>query len=853
MKVCNNVLYYGNIFSFFVSLCVMMYNLERIASMLRRIIDLSAVFFFICLLGTPSSYSKEAVVREKIGVIAPLTGDLSQNGLTAKVGLELALQDFQLAYPDTTLELTMEDSESNPSRAAEIIQKFYNQGIRIVIATGSSAEIQAIKPFSDQNGMLVIASTSTAPSLALADSIIRLTPNDIIHAQGMVEYLRYIGVDVVAPIYRNDVFGNDFMEEFRSRFQERGGLVTAGAAYDITAADFSSYTAELAKQIEEKKQSDSSATIAILTVSFGEIYSIFLAASQQPVLSTVNWYGTEDYARDSRIDNDAVARSFALSVGFTHSGYTRQAYSHPYTSITPSSEDLATRALKIDSRISETSLYTLFDSLWIAGLLIRNPGENDVQAIRTRVGELLGYSIYFDLDDNGDEQSINYGFFRYVNVADHPTWALAGSYKPEDFFARPALSYREFVPDGLDKQIRIGLLLSLTGDNATMGKSFARMAEIVGANVSAFLQRTYTANSSVEFVLTDTASDPTIALTKIKEMKEQGIRLVIGPTTSAELKAIADYVNQNEMILVSPCSTAISLAQDDNLFRFALDNQKQAYALAALLIHEGYRNVEGLYRNDAYGAELFSLFSAAFTQLGGRCGAGIPYDPETRDFSGIVKSLENQVTASLTNYLAKQTAALMISFDEGAAILETLVNSNSFLADLRWFGGDGIAANAAVLNSPTALETALQTHLTASISGFWSGSEIVISKSLRGNLSLQLGYWPTTYDTAVYDVVWLFAMLAEDLGWRWDLPFVDIRSEFIAVTNNTLGYRSINTLNENGDSLYGSIDFYRIDSDQASQAWNVYASYLYFTSEREGLVFTNPSGDSSASEWSLYQ
>lgn len=816
-------------------------------------INLAAFIVVASLLGIAPTFSGESRYQSKIGVITPLTGDMAQNGLTAKVAMELAQNDFKLTYPDTSLELVMEDSQSDPKRAAEIIQKFKEQGIRIVIATGSSAEIQAMKPVADANQMLVIASTSTASSLSLDDTIIRLTPNDLAYAQGMANYLRYMGVDVVAPIYRNDVFGNDFLKEFRSRFQEQGGSITEGVSYDVTTSDFSSYAAALSRQVEAARQSDSSPVIAVLAVSFGEIYPIFLAASQQPVLSTAGWYGTEDFAHNTQIDNDPTARSFALSVQFTIAINSRQAYYHPSASIVPSSADLATRALKLDSRISEMSLNILYDSFWIAGLLVRNPGSTDVQAIRSRLGEILGYSLYLDLDNNGDEQSINYGFFRYVNGTDHPTWALVGSYKPDDFFLRPALSYREFIPDGQDKHIRIGLLFSLTGDNATMGKSFARMAEIAEADINAFLQRTYTSNSSLEFVRVDTASDPTVALTKVKEMKEQGIRLVIGPTTSAELKAIADFVNQNDMILISPCSTVVSLAQDDNLFRFTLDNQKQAYALAALLIHEGYRNVEGLYRNDAYGSELFSLFSAAFVELGGRCGVGIPYDPETQEFSESVKSLETQVSASFASYSAKQTAILMVSFDEGAAILETLVSSRSFLADLRWFGGDGIAANIAVLNSSIALNMAIQTQLTASISGFWSGTEIVISKSFRGNTSQRIGSWPTTYDVAVYDAIWLFTLLAENQDWRWSAPFTEIRSNFVSIVNDSLGYRSINMLNENGDSLYGSIDFYRVDSDPTAQAWNVYASYLYFTSEREGLEFFSPGGESNAHEWSLYR
>lgn len=819
----------------------------------RHVIKWFVFVGMILEMGIAPVVSSEIASPGKIGVIAPLTGDLSQNGLTATVALEIARQDFQLAYPDTSLDFVIEDSESNPARAAEIAQKFHEQGIRIVIATGSSQEILAIKPFADAYGMIVIASTSTAPSLALEDSIIRLTPNDFAHAQGMVEYLRYLGIDGIAPIYRNDVFGNDFMAEFRSRFVERGGYVTDGVAYDTAATDLSPYTYKLSKQVEEIQQSDSSSTIAVLAVAFGEIYSIFTSASNYPILSTVDWYGTEEYARDERIDNDSIARSFALSVRFTSSINTPLADVHPYTSILPSYENLVTRALKLNSGVSETTLGVLFDSLWFAGLLLRNPSLTDVQAILKDTQEYVGYTGFFLLDENGDRTNIKYGYFQYVNVGNQPTWALVGSYKPSSYFARPALSYREFAPDANDKQVRIGLLFSLTGEYASTGKSFIRMAEIAQEDINALLQRKYTDTSKIEYVVANTESDPNVALVKIQEMKDQGIQLVVGPINSAELEKVADFANQNDMILISPSSTAVSLAKDDNIFRLTMDDRKQARALAALLIHEGYRNVEGLYRNDTYGSGLFALFDAAFSEMGGRCGVGIPYDPQTQQFDGILKTLETQVSESLKNHNAKETAILMISFDEGVAVLETAANSQSILADLQWFGGDGIAANSAVLESPVALTMAVQTKLVASTLGFGDDTEVFNRKSFLSNAAQRLAYSPTAIDVAAYDAIWLFTLLAENQDWQWDAPFEELRSDFIALANNTSGYRSINAMNEYGDCLYGSIDFYRIDSRQANQVWDVYASYWYFMHDEEGLVFFESTSDSSAREWSLYR
>lgn len=826
--------------------------------MFKRMIEIAIVAVWILFSGMAPAFANEFAKQSKIGVIAPLTGNSMQSGITAKAAVEIALQDFQRVYPDTSLEVVMEDSASDPNQAAKIAKKFFEQGIRILLVPGSSQEILAIKPFADTKGMIVIAPMSTAPSLALEDSIIRLTPNDLSHAKGLAEYLNFRGIKAVVPIYRNDVFGNDFFKAFKARFEEKGGSVSSGVPYDTAASDFSSYTGELSTQVQTAKQVNSASAVAVLTIAFGEIRLIFAAASNQPVLSSVVWYGTEDYARSEQLDNDPVARSFALLVQYTASIFSRHANVHPYTSIVLEDENMVTKALKLNSGISETNLSVMLDALWFTGFIVRNAKLTDVQAILKDTQLYVGYTGPIILDKNGDRADVYYNsYFRYVDVGNNPTWALVGSYKPSNYRSnseRAALAYREFIPDGKDKQIRIGLLLSLTGDNATMGKSFARMLEMAETDINALLQRKYSVNSKIEYVMANTESNPSVALTKIKAMKEDGIQFVIGPTSSAELEAIADYVNQNEMILISPCSTAVSLAKNDNIFRLTLDNSKQAYALAALMIHEGYRNVVGLYRNDNYGSELFSLFSHSFTEMGGHCGNGVSYDSNTKQFDGIVKALETQVSDSLKTYNPKQTAILMISFDEGISILETLANSQSFLADFQWYGGDVIAGNSAFLKSSSALKIALQTKLTAAISGRGKNSKVFFSDPFWENSAQSLGYSLTAYDVSAYDAAWLFTQLAENQDWRWDSPFTDLRSDFITLANNTNGYRSKNALNDVGDSLYGSIDFYRINSSLTSQTWDVYAAYWYFMDDIAGkLLFFNPSGDSSAGKWSLYQ
>ena len=66
----------------------------------------------------------------------------------------------------------------------------------------------------------------------------------------------------------------------------------------------------------------------------------------------------------------------------------------------------------------------------------------------------------------------------------------------------------------------------------------------------------------------DTKRNPDVALEKLKSLADKGIRIVIGPQTSAELNKVKYYANNNGILLISYSSTATSLAiAKDNIFR----------------------------------------------------------------------------------------------------------------------------------------------------------------------------------------------------------------------------------------------------------------------------------------------
>ena len=84
-----------------------------------------------------------------------------------------------------------------------------------------------------------------------------------------------------------------------------------------------------------------------------------------------------------------------------------------------------------------------------------------------------------------------------------------------------------------------------------------------------------------------------------------GIRIVLGPDSSAEVEAVKAYADENGILLISPSSTAISLAiPGDNVFRFVPDDTQQAETIATLMWEDGIRAVIPIWRGDTWGDDL---------------------------------------------------------------------------------------------------------------------------------------------------------------------------------------------------------------------------------------------------------
>src|SRR5258706_13207642 len=131
--------------------------------------------------------------------------------------------------------------------------------------------------------------------------------------------------------------------------------------------------------------------------------------------------------------------------------------------------------------------------------------------------------------------------------------------------------------------IPIGALFSLTGDGATLGQASAAALDLAQRDINAELGALHLP-FHVTTVIEDTALTPSVAAQKMSAFATRGIKIVLGPQSSAEAAAVRQIAGDNGMIVISQGSTASSLAiPGDNLFRFAPNDRLEGAAHGSVL------------------------------------------------------------------------------------------------------------------------------------------------------------------------------------------------------------------------------------------------------------------------------
>lgn len=178
----------------------------------------------------------------KIGVIAPLSGDLAAlgKGISNSVDLAIKQANESNAIPGWTLELAAEDDQATPDVGKNAATKLAaDKDVVGVVGTLNSSVAQSVQPVLAAANITQVSPANTNPSLTQGAEFatapkrpyatyFRTCTTDSIQGPFAARYLfETAGIKEVATIHDKKTYGQGLVDAFTQEFTKLGGKVVA--------------------------------------------------------------------------------------------------------------------------------------------------------------------------------------------------------------------------------------------------------------------------------------------------------------------------------------------------------------------------------------------------------------------------------------------------------------------------------------------------------------------------------------------------------------------------------------------------------------------------------------------------
>ena len=395
--------------------------------------------------------------------------------------------------------------------------------------------------------------------------------------------------------------------------------------------------------------------------------------------------------------------------------------------------------------------------------------------------------------------------------------------------------------------ITIGGLFSLTGEASSFGTQAQTATELGIEDFNAYL-----AEQGVDWRLAlssaDSATNPVLALENVQTFHSKEIDNILGVLASALVSHVREYANNNNMLIISPGSTAPSLAiPDDSVYRLIPDDSNQGKAAGSLLSELEYTAMVPVWRGDTYGDGLKEKTAEDFIARGGDVHAGVRYNPDTPDLSLEMELLAKYVAEMADSckvdvedgqdcpegmtHGTERTAIFLIAFDEVVQLMQ-IADRHSILHEVAWVAAEAVAQSGPLIKDPLAAGFSEDVELLA-LQVLTSPGQTY--DDVHEKLVSRIGTEPTQFVYPAYDSVWV---LGKSILKANSAHPDAIKSVIDEVAAEYSGALASTELNEAGDLANANYMIYKVEGGE----W-VKTSARYSVERDLLTAFEQPTGD----------
>lgn len=283
------------------------------------------------------------------------------------------------------------------------------------------------------------------------------------------------------------------------------------------------------------------------------------------------------------------------------------------------------------------------------------------------------------------------------------------------------------------------------------GAEGAALAEIAVEEFNEYLN-TIEADWTLSMSIEDAKSSGAIAFEKIQAYNSAGVDLLVGVGYSSHINLAANYIDANDLLVLSHGSQAVILEIDDSVFRLVPSDGNQAPAIKKMLDDAGIEVLITVVRGDTWGDGLVSSIADIFD---GVVETGFRYNPEATEFSAEVSLLDEIVGEMIEQHGADKVGVFYVGTDEFLPIMQSMRFYDN-VSQVRWFGSNTQSFKQYFIDDPLASKFAEATHFTATRSVLTADNHIkdMIDAKYMNLYNATI----STYGYAAYDSIWLLGI-----------------------------------------------------------------------------------------------
>lgn len=312
------------------------------------------------------------------------------------------------------------------------------------------------------------------------------------------------------------------------------------------------------------------------------------------------------------------------------------------------------------------------------------------------------------------------------------------------------------------KTIYIGSIEPLSGGgDAVYGVSFNQAVELAVSQMNANLSA---AGNNIQFkvVSGDDQGSPTTANSVLTSMYgTDGIHVLIGPLTSAEVQGVLSTADTDHIVVLPPASTATSLEYPRSATNYLVrpgqpGDQYEGAALTQTVIQLGAKNVVFLYRDDTSESGTYNYSESLMTAAGLKVN-GIEFQPSQTDYGSTVTTASSDAQTFLSGGGTTSNTVVVCACDEVTEDqnIFTHAMADTTLSSLKWFGIEAIDTPS-LYTSSTYGPWMQKVNFTMTTPASFASPQLTYFNS---TFTATYGTQPQPYSNYAYDNAWI-AMLA---------------------------------------------------------------------------------------------